>query len=242
MVASYFSFEAAVTGGVKQAVILPDGRAGLAYLVKLAVTSLNQYEPTPTAQTPVPPLGEYYAILSHGFALSGTLIGHHTFQAETQLQPLTLPRPEDIASQQALAQRIVAATKDWQQLTHDLSHRHVLERLNFGFTNLDLTLPAYQAQVKEVVTANTTNGANARLLATAQREQRRDWTETLKKDRANGTQVRLLVVPSWDGPLEGLAAEPAVITVTQWLDAHWRQVWFDHWLTERAAPVNRPAS
>lgn len=231
MVTPYFIVEALVTGGSRKPVILPDGRSGDAELVSLHVTALNQYEPDPGPQTRQPPLGEYVTIATHGFALSGTLIGHHTSQGEVQVQQITILQDEDIQSQQQLKADILHLTELWMRDTKNLSHRHVLDRLNQGFDNLDLTLDTYQAQVKEVVTAG---GAGLSALNKTQREQRQKWTETLKKDRARGTQAAFLSIPAWDSPLEGLAEEPPLITVTQWLDRHWKEAWFDHWLTERA--------
>lgn len=231
MATAYFNVEALVTGGNRRPVILPDGRAGLADLVSLHVTTLNQYAPDPDPQTRQPPLGEYVTIATHGFALSGTLIGHHTAQGEAQVQQITILQNDDIQSEQKLMADILHLTELWMRDTKNQSHRHVLDRLNQGFANLSLTLDTYQAQIKEVVAAD---GGSVAALNKVQRRQRKAWTETLKTDRARGTQVAFLRIPAWDGPLEGLAEDPQVITVAQWLDQHWQLAWFDHWLTEQA--------
>lgn len=213
-----------IIGGINQGIIFPDGRAGMMNLVKLNVTDNFLLDGN---TTDLPALGIYYAPFSRLFLLSENFIGDSSIQVEGHREKVAFVSEASLTRQRDLTERIIKTTEEWIKKSRNLGLRHIIRRLDFGFRNLDLTLAAYQQQVKDVAIEL---GANVRLLRQVQQQQKADWVKTLNKEAGQGTVANYIDFPTWESSLAGHKEELLPIEDNRWHDRYYRNTVFKQWL------------
>lgn len=213
-----------IVGGINQGIIFKDGRAGMMNLVKLEMTDNFLLD---GVTDDLPQLGTYYAPFSQRFLLGENFIGDSSIQVEGHREKVVFVTESSLTRQRDLTERIIKTTDEWIKKSRNLGLRHIIRRLDFGFRNLDLTLAAYQQQVKDVAIEL---GANVRLLNAVQREQKADWAKTLNKEAGQGSVVNYIDYPTWESSLAGHQEELLPIDHKRWHDRYYRSTIFKQWL------------